>query len=129
MEAGGTVLYNPNAYVFHKVPKARMGITYFKQRHKDGAYSSLAMAARTENERIINNRPNARRATGNWLSKIWENIIKPPLRVLLRPLLVRKEILRGILSQTLKAYDFEMSIYRSSLEGQKNFFEENDSKD
>jgi glycosyltransferase involved in cell wall biosynthesis len=128
MAAGGTVLYNPKAYVFHKVPQARMEIAYFKQRQQDGVYSSLAMAEMINNEPIINNQQNTPKAPGNWLSKIWENIIKPPLRIPLRPLTIRKAILCGILNQALKTYNIEISIYQSSLEGRELFFREKNRK-
>jgi glycosyltransferase involved in cell wall biosynthesis len=141
--AGGTVLYNPDAYVFHKVPKARMEIAYFKKRNRDGAYSALAMAEISGNEPTPDSQPNGSIVQGNWLSMTWENKIKPPLKVpyrafnkginflfpvQLRALRVRTGILRGILGHAFKVYNIEISIYQSSLEGRELFFREKNRK-
>lgn len=46
MEAGGTVFYNPHAYVFHKVPLDRMTDSYFFRRNREGAISNAMMEER-----------------------------------------------------------------------------------
>lgn len=121
-DGGGIVLYNPQAYVFHKVPVERMTMTYFIKRYRDAAYSNLVYldVSSTRTAYGWKHDPLNKKLKSHILNNTMQTMVNRSSGALKLRIIIFLKALR----HACDIYRFEVAMYLSKREGRSLFFQD-----